>query len=205
MTIRMIATVSPVECASIDADGPLLALKPLHSRNDLDWPPAVCWKSEDSTFYPEFAVWHSAVSKTDRIRWRAIESLINRSKIMPVPVFTINQNGSKNMSGFVYKGHVYKPDRDDCSPEEILMYVRESTQSDKVSPADKMPTGREPIPKEVRIAVWRRDNGACARCGSQERLEYDHIIPVSRGGSNTERNIELLCEAHNRTKSNHIQ
>ena len=66
-------------------------------------------------------------------------------------------------------------------------------------------SSRIPIPEDVRIAVWRRDGGSCARCGSRERLEYDHIIPVSRGGSNTVRNIELLCEACNRSKSDHIQ
>ena len=64
---------------------------------------------------------------------------------------------------------------------------------------------RQPIPEDVRIAVWRRDGGCCARCGSRERLEYDHIIPVSRGGSNTVRNIELLCETCNRSKSDQIQ
>ena len=64
---------------------------------------------------------------------------------------------------------------------------------------------RQQIAEEVRIAVWRRDGGVCARCGSRERLEYDHIVPVSRGGSNTVRNIELLCEVCNRSKSNHIQ
>jgi 5-methylcytosine-specific restriction endonuclease McrA len=37
-------------------------------------------------------------------------------------------------------------------------------------------------------------------CGSRERLEYDHIIPVSKGGSNTARNIELRCESCNRRK-----
>ena len=37
-------------------------------------------------------------------------------------------------------------------------------------------------------------------CGSKEQLEYDHIIPVSRGGGNTERNIQLLCETCNRSK-----
>lgn len=63
---------------------------------------------------------------------------------------------------------------------------------------------RERIPPEVRRAVWIRDQGKCARCGSRERLEYDHIIPVSRGGGNTERNIELLCEFHNRRKSSII-
>jgi hypothetical protein len=61
-------------------------------------------------------------------------------------------------------------------------------------------TGRERIPKEVQREVWRRDNGKCVECGSQEKLEYDHIIPVSKGGSNTARNIQLLCEKCNRKK-----
>ena len=64
---------------------------------------------------------------------------------------------------------------------------------------------RESIPAEVKREVWRRDQGKCARCGSRDRLEYDHIIPVSKGGSNTARNIELLCEAHNRAKSAKIE
>jgi hypothetical protein len=65
------------------------------------------------------------------------------------------------------------------------------------------PTGRkrEPIPEEVRIFVWRRDDGRCVKCGSQDNLEYDHIIPWSKGGSNTARNLQLLCEACNRQKS----
>ena len=60
--------------------------------------------------------------------------------------------------------------------------------------------GREPIPENVRLFVWRRDKGQCVRCGSRERLEFDHIIPVVAGGSNTERNIQLLCESCNRSK-----
>lgn len=64
---------------------------------------------------------------------------------------------------------------------------------------------RERIPESVRVEVWRRDQGKCAQCGSRERLEYDHIVPVSRGGSNTARNVELLCEACNRAKGNRIQ
>jgi len=61
------------------------------------------------------------------------------------------------------------------------------------------------IPEEVRIAVWRRDQGKCARCGNRENLEYDHIVPVSKGGSNTTRNIELLCQNCNRAKGNRIE
>ena len=54
---------------------------------------------------------------------------------------------------------------------------------------------------KVKQSVWRRDNGRCVECKSNEKLEYDHIIPVSKGGSNTERNIQLLCEKCNRKKS----
>jgi Holliday junction DNA helicase RuvB len=64
---------------------------------------------------------------------------------------------------------------------------------------------RDAIPSTVRREVWRRDGGKCARCGSRKNLEYDHIIPVSKGGSNTARNIELLCESCNRSKSASIQ
>jgi hypothetical protein len=59
---------------------------------------------------------------------------------------------------------------------------------------------REPIPEKVREFVWRRDQGRCVQCGSNEKLEYDHIIPISEGGANTERNIQLLCELCNRQK-----
>lgn len=59
---------------------------------------------------------------------------------------------------------------------------------------------REPIPERVRNEVWRRDGGECVDCASRERLEYDHIIAVANGGSNTARNIELRCETCNRKK-----
>jgi hypothetical protein len=63
---------------------------------------------------------------------------------------------------------------------------------------------RQPIPQRIRHEVWRRDRGTCVECGSRGRLEFDHIIPVSRGGSNTTRNIELRCEPCNRRKGARI-
>jgi hypothetical protein len=102
-----------------------------------------------------------------------------------------------------------------CSSDECELLVRdeydknrrkferlkskfENTEGGRVS-------RREKIIESVRIEVWRRDEGQCAHCGSKERLEYDHIVPVSKGGSNTARNIELLCERCNREKSDRIQ
>jgi 5-methylcytosine-specific restriction endonuclease McrA len=56
------------------------------------------------------------------------------------------------------------------------------------------------IAESVRLFIWQRDRGQCVKCGSQKRLEFDHIIPIAEGGSSTERNIQLLCETCNRSK-----
>ena len=60
------------------------------------------------------------------------------------------------------------------------------------------------IPARVRRAVYQRDGGRCAfvdgvgrRCGSRSRLEFDHVIPLARGGRTTAANLRLLCRAHN--------
>lgn len=74
---------------------------------------------------------------------------------------------------------------------------------DKIESAVRIETDRY-ISPEVRREVWRRDQGRCVQCGSQLNLEFDHIIPVSKGGSNTARNIQLLCENCNREKYNNI-
>jgi len=63
---------------------------------------------------------------------------------------------------------------------------------------------RERISQSVKDRVWNRDGGVCVECGSNTKLEFDHIIPVSKGGSSTYRNIQLLCETCNRKKSNKI-
>ena len=116
----------------------------------------------------------------------------------------------------VYKEIIYKFDRAGYTEEEMLLQIMDLEDEErrkferlrqKFSVAGKEEKeGRRPaVPEEVRIAVWRRDNGKCAKCESREKLEYDHIIPLSKGGSNTVRNIELLCEKCNREKSHNIQ
>jgi hypothetical protein len=61
------------------------------------------------------------------------------------------------------------------------------------------------VSSKVRQAVFARDQGKCAICLSQVDIEYDHIIPFEKGGSNSEKNIQLLCKICNRKKSNKIQ
>lgn len=57
---------------------------------------------------------------------------------------------------------------------------------------------------QVRWAVNKRDGGRCvqtlpdgSRCGSIERVEFDHIVPLAKGGTTTIDNLRLLCRAHN--------
>lgn len=63
---------------------------------------------------------------------------------------------------------------------------------------------RERISEAVRLFVWQRDQGKCVQCGRSEKLEFDHVIPIAKGGSDTERNIQLLCEQCNRSKGANI-
>lgn len=60
------------------------------------------------------------------------------------------------------------------------------------------------IPQEVKIAVWQRDLGKCVQCGSNSYLEFDHIIPFSKGGASTFNNCQLLCRRCNLSKGNRI-
>lgn len=63
---------------------------------------------------------------------------------------------------------------------------------------------REAIPRVVQREVWQRDGGRCVDCGTKEKLCFDHIVPFSRGGSNTVRNLQLLCESCNLSKGNRL-
>ena len=68
-------------------------------------------------------------------------------------------------------------------------------------------TNAEPsrhIPQDVKHAVWQRDGGKCTQCGSTSYLEYDHIIPHTKGGANTLANVQLLCRSCNLKKSDRI-
>lgn len=63
---------------------------------------------------------------------------------------------------------------------------------------------REAIPRVVQREVWQRDGGRCVECSSKAKLCFDHIVPFSKGGSNTVRNLQLLCERCNLSKGNRI-
>ncbi|MBF6331778.1 TerD family protein [Nocardia transvalensis] len=63
---------------------------------------------------------------------------------------------------------------------------------------------RRSIPPEIKAQVWQRDGGRCVDCGATHYLEFDHIIPLSRGGATSAANLQILCRSCNRTKGARI-
>jgi hypothetical protein len=61
---------------------------------------------------------------------------------------------------------------------------------------------RRAIPRAIRLRVL--SVGKCLRCESTHDLTIDHIFPVSKGGSNRERNLRCLCRSCNSSKGARI-
>lgn len=60
------------------------------------------------------------------------------------------------------------------------------------------------IPRHIMLRVVRRDNSQCQICGKllkDNEIQFDHIIPISKGGSSEEHNIRVTCLGCNRNKS----
>ena len=66
------------------------------------------------------------------------------------------------------------------------------------------------VPDHLKKTVWAESKSMCSYqspitgeiCGSKRFLEIDHKVPFSRGGSTQIENLKLLCDQHNRRKSN---
>ena len=67
------------------------------------------------------------------------------------------------------------------------------------------------IPARIRRAVSERDKGRCTyvshdghRCEARTRLEYDHAVPLARGGKTCVSNLRLRCGAHNQLEAERV-
>jgi len=133
-------------------------------------------------------------------RWREPLSYMIDGEVVTASELPIPRKGFElwALGNFVYS----VPDQ--FTPEEKALIVKRQHEREMALLDGSRIPSRQSIPDHIQVEVFQRYQGRCAKCGSQENLEFDHIIPVSKGGSNTARNIQLLCQSCNREKSNKI-
>ncbi len=73
------------------------------------------------------------------------------------------------------------------------------------SGSEKAPSKSRYIPNKIKLEVWKKANSQCQfispetqrKCMSTHRLQIEHKIPYSMGGTHEIENLSLLCAAHN--------
>lgn len=136
----------------------------------------------------------------------AYRSLLTYQQHTPLVVLT---DDSSKRRWWMFRDEFYWEDEGFSATEMKALILDKVEQKEKKvqrsiarirQDESKSSSARQPIPDDVKLFVWQRDGGRCVKCGSQQNLEFDHIIPISKGGSNTARNLQLLCEKCNRSK-----
>ncbi len=139
---------------------------------------------------------------------------------VPAPLFfyedVVSKQITKRMMLFFYQNNWYYT-FDDIDIQDAIVLVeatykyekeklqREVEHAKGILSADTLVReDSRTISDSVKTVVWNRDGGRCVQCGSQKNLEFDHVIPFSKGGSNTARNIQILCQDCNRKKGSNI-
>jgi hypothetical protein len=139
----------------------------------------------------------------DRRAWLALDGSED-----PVPV---GEDGARTL-WHTADGWFWEDDRLDAEAVALLVWDRERRRDGQlerlrqIRARDEEIGGarRERIPPEVRSFVWQRDGGQCVTCGADDDLQFDHVIPVARGGGNAAENLQILCGACNRQKGDRL-
>ena len=60
------------------------------------------------------------------------------------------------------------------------------------------------LPKKLRDEILQKYKFKCVYCNSKKNLTIDHIKPVSKGGTDSARNLQVLCKSCNSKKGNKL-
>lgn len=127
---------------------------------------------------------------------------INTAKAFKSPADAVNyiKNNRKVLGNFpdpviVNEEHefVTKPEIKQFTPEQLATL------------GTVVPTPRAHIARKVKHKLAVKSGGICPICGepmSEEEQTLDHIIPLSRGGTNDESNMRMVHERCNKFKNN---
>jgi len=93
------------------------------------------------------------------------------------------------------------PNKGKRSEDLIVLNVDREDRSDWARYQRDLVDGcRASLRIATRRYVFERDGHACTECGSAQRLEVDHMLPTSRGGSDEPDNLQALCQPCNGSK-----
>lgn len=108
------------------------------------------------------------------------------------------------------KGFIKRYSIDNEDYMQVINFVKHQNPHPKEaasnipSPPGHIDSGVIPyyVTPDQRKRVMERDDYKCVKCGTEERLSIDHIKPRSRGGSNEDNNLQVLCLYCNSGKGN---
>jgi hypothetical protein len=90
----------------------------------------------------------------------------------------------------------------------LMATAKRMALPDGERPVHEAPTvkKRQPISDHKRFLVLKRDRYECRICHKAGgELEVDHVVPVSRGGSDLLENLQTLCKRCNRGKGGNME
>jgi hypothetical protein len=136
---------------------------------------------------------------------RRLRQMMERSHELPVALL----EGEPD-SWWLWRGRVFREDEGYGDEDVLALLTERDRRKQRQLDRAKATLGRErdadlphrtAIPRDVKLAIWERDKGRCSECGADKLLEFDHVIPLALGGSNSERNLQILCADCNRHKA----
>lgn len=68
--------------------------------------------------------------------------------------------------------------------------------------SNRQQINRKQISDHILAFVLQRDLNKCVLCGDDSNLQFDHILPVSKGGNNEPENLRILCQQCNQSRGN---
>jgi 5-methylcytosine-specific restriction endonuclease McrA len=150
--------------------------------------------------------WRYQATWDDALAWSGRRFSALRERQMREPV-ALHDAGRRRY--WLFEDRVYWED-DGLDATDVRALVREREHRARrrlerahalaASEAEPSALRRRPIPRDLRIAVWERDGGACVECGARFDLQYDHLIPLALGGASTLENLQVLCAPCNQRK-----
>ena len=140
---------------------------------------------------------------------RELDDAVRLSDQRPVPLAEVD-----GRTYYLWQERWFSDDEGlDADDVHALLLVREEqvagrlrrarTHRERLDEAERLASSRRArgvVAGDVRAVVWARDGGRCTACGATTELQFDHVIPLSLGGSSTEANVQLLCGPCNRAK-----